>query len=403
MNNSKCICGILLRGDEKFCPECGSRVTVAAEQDNRSPGRTHFDNGGLVDSSSFGRNHHEIFRATRHLVGQRVTTSQIADAVRSHNPSFAMGSLLPNDHGGGNLGACRCAGTANRIFDRLGRGVFIVRGPEDPTVDALELDSPPDADVESTELYDFDSIVNQWLPKGISTSGFGPNSQFGQHARRDPLQLEDLKAGLVAFYKKVRSAEWPADLHFNMYATLDMTREQDPFTLKWWNHFILPRVKSWKAYRPVSTREITKWAIPEFDNMRRAYESAVVPNLETPFSELTWESIHALPDAVARAKQDPYGNAQRSPVFRSKVSHWIAPFMFPVADQELLGISGNYETYWKTVQWEWNSIDADAQKEMVALLSQVLLKFHSDLSVIRYPFEVKIVELCLIGRRAQGR
>ena len=37
------------------------------------------------------------------------------------------GSILPNDHAKGNKGACKCAGTELRIFDRVGHGLYKVR------------------------------------------------------------------------------------------------------------------------------------------------------------------------------------------------------------------------------------------------------------------------------------
>ena len=77
-----------------------------------------------MGNSNFGRNHRIMAEAFSQLSGQIKSTRQLAEILSEYDPSFSPGSMLWNDHGAGNLGACRCAGTDERIFDRLERGTY---------------------------------------------------------------------------------------------------------------------------------------------------------------------------------------------------------------------------------------------------------------------------------------
>lgn len=72
-------------------------------------------------------NHDMIAAAVRGARGQELSRGEIWHLVRRKFPHFNEGSLLPNDHAAGNKGACRCAGSPNRIFDRLDSGRYRVR------------------------------------------------------------------------------------------------------------------------------------------------------------------------------------------------------------------------------------------------------------------------------------
>lgn len=181
---------------------------------------------------------------------------------------------------------------------------------------------------------------------------------------------------------------------------MDMATQTDPFTTAWWQTFISVRVAAWRAYRPVSCAEIDAWAEPLLNDMRTAYCESVVPYSSTPFEELIWEAIQALPNTVAKAKRHREDlSVHNSPVFRSKVSHWIAPRLFPVSDNEFLGAYTSYERYWKGVHSLWGAIPENERQWMVDFLRQEILR-HSIFPVHpNYPFEVKLIELAMAGRR----
>ena len=196
------------------------------------------------------------------------------------------------------------------------------------------------------------------------------------------------------------TAEWPSDFHNTMYTEMDMATQIDPFTTIWWQTFVSPRVATWRAYRPVSCDEIEEWAQPLLAELRKAYLESVVPYLNEPFETLTWEKIQAFPNAVAKAKRRRKDlSVQTSPVFRSKVSHWVAPRLYPVADDELLGVSSSYELYWKEVHRMWSATPEGEQSLMASRLRTEIERVSSYPVHPHYPMEVKIVELALVGRR----
>lgn len=72
-------------------------------------------------------NHEMILAAVRSHRGKELRTYEIRKIVSKAFPQFSMGSLLPNDHAEGNKHPCTCAGTNSRIFDRVERGLYLVR------------------------------------------------------------------------------------------------------------------------------------------------------------------------------------------------------------------------------------------------------------------------------------
>jgi hypothetical protein len=72
-------------------------------------------------------NHEMFVSSMKNYTGKALTTSEIWEILSRDFPNFNKGSFLPNDHGNGNIGCCPCAGTESRVFDRVGRGNYIVR------------------------------------------------------------------------------------------------------------------------------------------------------------------------------------------------------------------------------------------------------------------------------------
>lgn len=223
-----------------------------------------------------------------------------------------------------------------------------------------------------------------------------PTRQFSPKASH--FTMDDLENGIAIWERKAITAEWPRDFHNAMYVIDDMRRCEEPFSQRWWIDFVMPRVGTWRAYRPATKADIERWAFECLSEMKASYETCVAPFVDTPFDQLRWEDVAAFTEVVARAKRNVYGGVQASPVFRSKVCHWIAPRLFPVADQEVLGINSPYEIYWKEVQKAWAAIPLEIRETMIARLSEEIRRNSRHAVADNYPFEVKIVELCRIGR-----
>lgn len=72
-------------------------------------------------------NHEKFVEAFRNRKGKELSTAEIENILLKTFPDMNTGSILPNDHAAGNNSACWCAGTENRIFDRIHHGVYRVR------------------------------------------------------------------------------------------------------------------------------------------------------------------------------------------------------------------------------------------------------------------------------------
>lgn len=71
---------------------------------------------------------HERFRlAFSDMQGRTVSTQEIIHILSKKFPEMARGSMLPNDHAGGNKHPCWCARKDERIFDRVKLGMYKIR------------------------------------------------------------------------------------------------------------------------------------------------------------------------------------------------------------------------------------------------------------------------------------
>ena len=83
-----------------------------------------------------------------------------------------------------------------------------------------------------------------------------------------------------------------------------------------------------------------------------------------------------------------------SPVFASKLGHFIFPKVFIVMDR--LGTEVMpYDYYWQGMTNEWN-LFADKQTAIALLKDEIEKNASRDVHPY-YPFETKIMELCHVG------
>ena len=75
-------------------------------------------------------NHDKFVRAFRGMEGKTLKAREIEKIIQDKT-DIVKGSILPNDHAGGNANPCWCANTDKRIFNRLKRGLYIVRKIKD--------------------------------------------------------------------------------------------------------------------------------------------------------------------------------------------------------------------------------------------------------------------------------
>ena len=102
---------------------------------------------------------------------------------------------------------------------------------------------------------------------------------------------------------------------------------------------------------------------------------------------VTWEDIAPLFQVLGDIK----GSA--SPVFASKLGHFLFPRVFVVIDNEATA-AFPYEFIWSVLQLAWREFpDKDRARQMLAA------EMGKDVEIVSssFPFETKIPELWLIG------
>lgn len=202
----------------------------------------------------------------------------------------------------------------------------------------------------------------------------------------------------VDFESGIQAWPWDKSFHNDFYEQLARENPNGEFDASWWETF-LPRLRRWKATRSTPSEAITREVLAALPEMRATWIEACQPHLNKDVSEVTWTEVAAWPELVARFKPSRAGGYVRSPVFRSKFCHFLAPAIFPVADRAKLGLAGqSYRTYFENVQREWSETPEDLRNRM----REQLVSFIGTEPASGYPFVNKIVELNLIGRRARG-
>jgi hypothetical protein len=73
-----------------------------------------------------GTNHDRFASVFKNRTQRTFSTAEIMKLMLAES-NIQPGSVLPNDHGEGNKGECPCVGTDRQIFERLGRGTYLVR------------------------------------------------------------------------------------------------------------------------------------------------------------------------------------------------------------------------------------------------------------------------------------
>lgn len=204
---------------------------------------------------------------------------------------------------------------------------------------------------------------------------------------RDFVTLTNLRAGIAEFRRR-----WPgeSDFHNGLYAELETLRQAGRLT---WGRMVA-ELSAWKALRtPIPGRD-KYWYLEHGEQpfgkmlvmakeIRAAHEGQDPDLLETTPGELMplFETARAIKGAD-------------SPMFASKLCHFLMPRAFPIADQAVLGIgTEDYWHYWQRCADGWRG---SAEREA---LRAELRRAMGVTPIPSYPWAAKITELCQIGSR----
>jgi hypothetical protein len=211
------------------------------------------------------------------------------------------------------------------------------------------------------------------------------------------LTLLNLMEGIRVWRKKqVKDPiHWPSDFHNRDYQELRdlLAGDLDNY---WWECTVDVLV-SWKATRgrmPVakiiaSGQELLPDLKIGYERILRATEGE-----EPTLDNSSWTALKSLFDTASEIKNRLM--KEDSPVFGSKLCHFIFPSAFVPVDREVLGFQGNaYPAFWQECQRQWVECKPATQADLVETLKRAM----GAQPVEHFPWCTKITELCLIGCR----
>lgn len=191
---------------------------------------------------------------------------------------------------------------------------------------------------------------------------------------------KNLRAGLQVW----RNKNWERDLGDALYARQAQLLA-DGASKEWWEATV-PTLAAWLATRPRSKAEIHERGLKTLPRLDAAYRRL---RPLSGFDTLEWSALQDLFEIAWSIKD------VNSPVFASKLSHFMRPDLYMVVDTEVVGITGPYAAYWKACSAGWRR----AQPLHAELKQILVIEIGSHLRPT-FPFATKITELCVIGARA---
>lgn len=198
------------------------------------------------------------------------------------------------------------------------------------------------------------------------------------------LTVQELRAG-------IRYWPWSRDLHNQFYRDIASCFDGN-FDDAWWDCVWGPLYK-WRATRGGGTkRAMQARAQKLYPRLNEEWGRHCVPLLKSgaDLESVKWDEVAPFADLVTQIKN------VRSPVFTSKLCHFLLPRVFPVVDNRAMGNPyRTYADYFAAARTEWLDTPAPVQKQLRSVLgTRIGSQMNRD-----YPEVSKIVELCFIGRR----
>lgn len=191
---------------------------------------------------------------------------------------------------------------------------------------------------------------------------------------------------------------WGNDFHNKLYRDLPMY-SRDGLTPQWWER-IFRILSEWGALRGQKTwDEIRERGQHRLQPMDQYYQEMKLGGaLALDLATADWTRLSQL---FATSKEI---KGALSPMFASKLCHFIFPNLYVVVDNTATGIQSNeYSNIWYRCRTQW--LAAPNKAELIELLTSVILQGTDDGPLIErtvvpnYPWSTKITELCLTGYR----
>ena len=138
---------------------------------------------------------------------------------------------------------------------------------------------------------------------------------------------------------------------------------------------------------------MTERARCQFRGPSTSWTQGVAPHLDGDIATVDWDDIAQFTAHVKAIKD------VASPVFTSKLCHFLAPRLFPVVDNEGMGNPfDTYEEYYCTAKALWVDTDNSVQRVLVRRLVEEVGEPLSEM----FPAKCKLIELHYIGVEHPG-
>lgn len=194
------------------------------------------------------------------------------------------------------------------------------------------------------------------------------------------ITLDNLKKGL-----KWRTQRWPNDVNIRntLYDDIYKVRSKG-VTEEWWRATV-SRLSQWTANRPYSNNKIRNRGRKQLVRIRQQFRKLIAAG-EPCITNLQWADIDQLFEIAFEIKP----LKSMTPVFASKMCHFLFPKLFIVMDNKATGV-GHYELFWRGLKDSWNKFN-DKEKARNILFKAIQNRRHRN-----YPVETTIMEICAIG------
>ena len=209
-----------------------------------------------------------------------------------------------------------------------------------------------------------------------------------------PLLLSEahLLTGMEWFQTKTN---WGDVFHNDLYSKLRKLSENG-INEEWWRN-IVNHLWDWRAIRPFPKKIIQERGSSLLPQIEKEYNRVIATEGREPeLGEVQWDALAPLYQICASIK--PTKNP--SPVFGSKLAHFLIPTAFPVFDRQAVGgfeKYPDYGAYWNACREAWISTPPETRAVLTETLRERIERTGGGVVPDYYPFATKSVELCIIG------
>lgn len=216
----------------------------------------------------------------------------------------------------------------------------------------------------------------------------------------EPLQIVEFQRG-VCWWRA--ETNWPPDFHNELYGSLNDLRQGWPDFTKWWV-FVPRELERWGAWveypGSIPVAEIDRRIKRQEPNLSQSILDLkeTIKSKKLAFPNIDWLQVRELAVLLHKVKD------VSSPVATSKLGHFLFPEVYPVTDNRALGMPGanRYDRYYNYFRHCWKRTDEPVQRTLSQALIE-LIETHGEPVTEGYPVEVKVTELCLIGRKQKAQ